>query len=261
VKIFVINLKRSTYRRQKLEPTLKRLNLDYEFIEAVDGYKLTREELDSYIDPENKYPRNFKPGEVGCFLSHYLVHKKIVAEKLPFALVMEDDVELSANLPYLLKNLEQHIRPGDVISLYASFPERCNLYKDGTIDQNYSFIKPHKGELVVGNVAYIISYAAAKQMVEQLLPMHNVIDDWGYWCEQGYVNDFKIVFPHPVDLTDNYSDIHESQGSLLLKFKKYLVNQYPYFADHILMKRKVRRQAVRVQNIRIDGEKPNKIFY
>ena len=245
-----------------MERKLKRINLNYEIFEGVDGLELSKEELQKNIDPMHQYPRQFSRGELGCFLSHYAVLKRIVAEELPYALILEDDVNLSPRLPAVLKAIEMAIEPGEVISLYASFPEPCKLFKEKNIDQSYYFVKPYTGELVVGAAAYVITYQAAQNMIKNILPMDNVIDDWRVWLRRKYIDDFKIVFPHPIDLTDMYSDIHESFGNIDLKIKKMIVNnEFPILANFIMNNRKRNRWAGRINNIIIDGKKPGILFF
>lgn len=240
---------------------MQKANLQYEFFNAVDGYTFTKEELDEYVSPNHTYVRDFLPGEVGCLISHYLLMKKIVEQNLPYALILEDDVELSPNFPTLLEELEPLIEPGDLISLYASFPELCNLRVEGNINNIYKFVKPESGNLVVGAVAYIITYLSAKKLIQKLLPMHNVVDDWRLWVQEKAVKNFKIVFPHPVDLSDTYSDLLESYGSKTLQIKRFIVDKrIPVISDIILRKRKLSRWQDRQTKIIIDGSPPTTLY-
>ena len=45
MRTFIVNLKHSLERRAKMECQLSELNIAYEFIEAVDGRKMTETEL------------------------------------------------------------------------------------------------------------------------------------------------------------------------------------------------------------------------
>lgn len=45
MKVFVINLARSTERRASMEQQLSLLNLDYEIVEAVDGSQLSYSDI------------------------------------------------------------------------------------------------------------------------------------------------------------------------------------------------------------------------
>ncbi len=47
MKIFIVNLKKSVERRQKMEAQLQALGLEAEFIEAVDGRLMSEEERKS----------------------------------------------------------------------------------------------------------------------------------------------------------------------------------------------------------------------
>ncbi len=94
IKIYVINLKTSTQRRMAMEEQIKGLQADSEIIEAVDGTSLSKEKIEKYFDIEffNNRKSYYSLGMVGCTLSHYLLYKKIVKEKIPFALILEDDM-------------------------------------------------------------------------------------------------------------------------------------------------------------------------
>ena len=79
-KIFVINLKRCTEKRKRMEERLK--GEEYEMFEAYDGKQLNEEKLEElgagilkeWQDPYSG--RNVTWGEVGCALSHYSVYEK-----------------------------------------------------------------------------------------------------------------------------------------------------------------------------------------
>ncbi|WP_277972736.1 glycosyltransferase family 25 protein [Pantoea agglomerans] len=52
MKVFVINLARSTKRRASMEQQLFLLNLDYEIVEAVDGSQLSYSDILTSSRPE-----------------------------------------------------------------------------------------------------------------------------------------------------------------------------------------------------------------
>lgn len=266
MKIFVINLKRSEARRKKIEAQLKKYNLDYEIFEAVDGYNLTDEQIATHVDPNNKYVYPFKSAEVGCFLSHYSIYNKIKELNIPVALILEDDVNLSPNLSGLLPSIEKLIQNNkSVISLYTIFPGGSELSIAQVIDNNYSLFNPIKVEVdagapISGASAYVITNKAATALAEKLLPMYTVVDDWGFYLLEKYIDTYQVVFPHPVDITDTYSDIHESYGGAMLKIRKFIVNNIPLLGDVILNKRKKHRQLLRKGNILLDGKSPDMLF-
>lgn len=97
-KIFMINLERRPERRAKMNQSFDALGLDVEYVPAVDGRELNDDELkkigieflEGYADPYLNRPMTL--GEIGCFLSHFYIWEKMVAEKLDEVLILEDDI-------------------------------------------------------------------------------------------------------------------------------------------------------------------------
>ncbi len=105
--IFVINLARDTERRAYMEDVLSAIGLKAEFIAAVDGRALTQEDLEQ-LDEERAlrvYGVNVLPSEIGCYLSHYRLYERIVREDIPYALILEDDLEFEPTFPQILQAL------------------------------------------------------------------------------------------------------------------------------------------------------------
>ncbi len=93
-----------------MELTLKELGIDYTYFEAVDGKTLTDEILSQkgikfmpgYEDPYHKRP--MKMGEIGCFLSHFMIWQKMVEENLKEVLILEDDIKFE---PFFRQRAEE----------------------------------------------------------------------------------------------------------------------------------------------------------
>lgn len=106
--VFVINLARAVDRRLAMERELAQAGFvpgEVEMVRAVDARDLTLESLarrgaklfSGWRLPGLSVPfhaRDLKWGEVACSLSHFEVWRRIAASAAPFALVLEDDVEL-----------------------------------------------------------------------------------------------------------------------------------------------------------------------
>ena len=97
-KCFIIHLHRAVKRKNNVQSIISNLNHETEVINAIDGNKLTSNEISKYLSKKNlykpHYPFQINNGEIGCFLSHRAVWKKIVEEKLDSALILEDDVQI-----------------------------------------------------------------------------------------------------------------------------------------------------------------------
>jgi GR25 family glycosyltransferase involved in LPS biosynthesis len=87
---YVINLKR---RPDRLENFYKTCSFPEENIKVVYGFdgKNYDNELETEKKIYNKLSSNLMPGEKGCFISHIRIYKDIVAKKIPFAIIFEDD--------------------------------------------------------------------------------------------------------------------------------------------------------------------------
>ena len=115
-KVYVINLKKETKRRENIINELKKQNLiDFEIIEAINGEKIEKSNLDQLISKNNKFinPTNthMNVPEICCALSHINVYKKFLQTDKEYALIFEDDAvfldEFSKKLQkFVLKNFK-----------------------------------------------------------------------------------------------------------------------------------------------------------
>ncbi len=261
MKVFCINLERSRSRFKFMKGQFEKYNMDYEFFKATDGYQLSDEEIAKHYDTNNMYPRRqLNKGEIGCFLSHYKLIGEIITRNIPYALIMEDDVIISSKLSIFLDMLDEIIVDGEVYSLFASLPESVN-FKLVRTNTEFDIVRPDKEELVQGAVAYIVTRSAAQTMHEKLLPINNVFDDWRWIVNEGYINQFNVVYPHPVDLVDWYSDIHERKGGWTLALKKVIMEHNIPGLSHIIKQKRRKERLLHLQSkVRINGKEVEKFF-
>lgn len=95
-KVFLINMKKSTDRYAFMSEQLKRLKIDFEVQEGIDG---ETHNFDSVYDEEysRTKDKSFVPlnsREKGIALSHRRILETVGKENLDYVLVLEDDVEL-----------------------------------------------------------------------------------------------------------------------------------------------------------------------
>jgi glycosyl transferase family 25 len=99
-RIYAINLARASNRWQRLSDQAVQFGLDVTRVPAVDGNKVAEHERVDF------YPRRFDqhngrrllPGEYGCYRSHLLALEQFVATGDEIALIVEDDIDLNAQL-------------------------------------------------------------------------------------------------------------------------------------------------------------------
>ncbi|HBM65572.1 MAG TPA: hypothetical protein DD418_18685 [Pseudomonas sp.] len=105
--IYVINLPASTDRRSSMERQGAALGLRLQFFEAVNGRQ--PHPLFGHVAEKKRLLRKgrpFRPGEIGCWASHYLLWQRCLESGQPM-IVLEDDVALDPALPALLADLRQ----------------------------------------------------------------------------------------------------------------------------------------------------------
>lgn len=105
MRAYLINLDRDHDRREWMDVQLRKLGIPYQRQSAIEGQSLTPAQEDYYL--ANPGRAKLSRPEIGCLLSHMEVWKQ-VAEDGRTALVLEDDVHLSPDLPNLLENAHIH---------------------------------------------------------------------------------------------------------------------------------------------------------
>jgi glycosyl transferase family 25 len=93
LKLYVINLDRSTDRMSWFDGQASARALHFIRVPAVDGRDLSETGLEAYHERCPPF-RSVSFGELGCFLSHVEVWRRIVAGAEPWAFVAEDDLHL-----------------------------------------------------------------------------------------------------------------------------------------------------------------------
>lgn len=97
LRVFLINLDRSTDRLARCSLLLDRLGVEWERVPGVDGRQLPAEQLaalNPHPAPNGEWFRPLTPGEIGCFLSHLRCWQLIQEQDLDCGLVLEDDFDI-----------------------------------------------------------------------------------------------------------------------------------------------------------------------
>ena len=204
VPIFVINLARDAERRRLMAGALDALGLAAEFVPAVEGRALSAADRAAY-DPARALRHcgaEMLPNELGCYLSHYRLYQRIVAEGLPAAVVMEDDLRLEPSLPAVLDDLLA--LPAQDWLMVRLTALRTNVLAPRRAREVGVKVAdlPHGGALyrlrthTLGSGAYLIKQAAAARLLDYgrriYLPLDNMLDR--YW-ENGIAP--HVVRPFP----------------------------------------------------------------
>lgn len=232
--VFFINLDRATQRREHMELQLKTLGLPHTRIEAVLGKDL-KEPIAGF--DEKRFHlltgKRKSPGEIGCYFSHIKALKAFLETDKPYALILEDDVTLPADLPALLIASIQHSQTWDLLRLSSSrqgeFLPISPLENGYTLAYNLKVLKNTGG--------YFINRPAAQACVAKMLPMCLPFDvaldrEWDFGFKTA------CITPLPLALAD-----FEGQITKAPRIKLYRATTFHLF--HILthLQRKKHRRA------------------
>ena len=210
IKCFIIHLHRAAKRKKNVQTIISKLKLETEVIDAVDGNKLTFDEISKYLSKKNlyrpNYPFKINNGEIGCFLSHRVVWKKIVEEKLDSALIFEDDIQID------FKNFEQSLKVGlkHIKKLgYIQFQTRKITNYASELDSvnGIKILKPKT--IPLRTSAQLISYDTALNLLNKSIKIDRPIDGFLqlFWSTKQ-----NISLIQPTGITDI---THISGGSTL----------------------------------------------
>lgn len=196
---YVINLARSFDRRSYITVELRKTGLDYEFITAVDGRDLDLHDP-STIEPSFLTEIVCPAGSAGAALSHLSVYRKMIADGLDVALVLEDDLMLPADLGSLADAVADQLTGAEVALLSVDSPEPCRMSRAGSTQLPCSRLLALPIDISQPRSAgaYIITREACERMIKCLQPIRVQADTWWFFYREGILDRVRCVVPLPV---------------------------------------------------------------
>jgi glycosyl transferase, family 25 len=203
IRVYVINLDRAPDRLVAMESQLRSFPMAHERISASDAANVTKEMMSAVAAPrlgrlfrnmsgyhrsEESSPAMFWPeigrylvaGEIACYLSHVRALQTFLASDADHALILEDDVEIDADIVDVLSvigGLQQRPRIVKLEGLQASRDVHYPVASIGPRDILMMF-KP-----TTGAAGYYINRAGAAVIVSRALPVREPFDAFlrQYW--------------------------------------------------------------------------------
>src|ERR1035441_8705213 len=196
---YVVNLARSPERRAHMIAQLSKTRVQYQIVDAVDGRDLDLSDS-RLFDPAVVGTSAFRPGAVGCALSHLEVYRRVLDDGLEKALVLEDDVVLPADLDALCDAIAQHMVGAEIALLNFHSPEPCRITKAGSVPLPSSrlLVQVIDEGQPSSTGCYLITREACARMVKHILPIRVHPDDWGFFFREGAIDRVRCVVPMPV---------------------------------------------------------------
>jgi glycosyl transferase, family 25 len=196
--IYVVNLDRHPDRLASIEQQLTALDLSYFRVAAVDGSKLSKEELDQVYDPvlcKRSCGRELARGEIGCAMSHLSIYKQMVASQIPLACVLEDDAQLSEKLPQVLEALEYLAAEQEPVVSLLTHVGRYTAWGAKTLSNaDHQICKTVHAFCTHG---YVINHAAARALLKHNQKINHPLDYWNDFSSRGVLQ-VRAVVPYVV---------------------------------------------------------------
>ncbi|KAL6261421.1 hypothetical protein P5V15_006515 [Pogonomyrmex californicus] len=175
--IYMINLIRRPERRKRMQRLFEELGIRAEIIDAVDGRTLNKNSLKKwgiipmpeYSDPYHKRPMTM--GEIGCFLSHYIIWQKVLENDYKSVMVLEDDVRFEPffrqKIKYVLAELFDLEVKWDLI-----YMGRKRLVKSESLIDGSKFLV--RAGYSYWTLGYILSKSGAEKLIGAM-PLRKLI--------------------------------------------------------------------------------------
>ena len=114
--VYLINLDSSADRLAQASAELRKHNIAFERISAVDGRKLDVKTFDGYNSVRsNLYTgRDLIGAEIGCYLSHKKALETFVSSEHEYALILEDDLDIIDDFNEVLASTFQYLETNTV---------------------------------------------------------------------------------------------------------------------------------------------------
>jgi len=179
MQIFVINLEKDRARRVWITGQLNTLGLPFELVSGVYGAALSPEELKLHYDDGKakwRMARSLVPAEIGCALSHVKVYRQMVARRVPYALILEDDVALPKELGDVLEACARVVDAGrPEVWLLSPAEGRREASNARAVGVSHVLLPYRTGYFTS---SYLLTLAAAKALLAELYPVGDVADCW-----------------------------------------------------------------------------------
>jgi glycosyl transferase, family 25 len=174
-KAFILHLERAISRLPNVQSLSASLPIESRIVPAVDGARLSPTEVGQAYARRRfrpRYPFALTASEIGVFLSHRAAWRRIVDEKLDFAVIFEDDAQIDAG-PFaaLIEFVSAERSPWDYVLMPATpVGEGTTVACRGAL----ALLRPEAPPLRA--IGQIVSRAAAERLLDCTLPFDRPVD-------------------------------------------------------------------------------------
>lgn len=244
---YVVNLEKDKNRKENVLVQLKKQNINnFKFVKAVDGNKLTDEELKNHVfqNKKNSYKWHIKLSnpEIGCALSHIKIYEDFINSKYQLAVVFEDDILFKYNFDNEIKTL-----------IFDCFSRKKQILLLGELKQFFkkALIKSQRFKIVntetaYSTFAYVINKEAARAILDFNYPIKTVADNHLLWKLYLGINVYGID-PIFIDHDNNFQS--NIEHLTIFDEIKAIEKQTPFYRKQILWRRKLYKLQIKILKI------------
>jgi len=204
MKAYVINMTRSPSRRASVAKQLAGTQLDFEFVDGIDGNTLTPSERGNLVsdDAVAKSPLWLTPGVIGCALSHLRVYEQLTGD---INLVLEDDVVLPATISDVCARVAAQMHGREVVLLHFRSFVVCRFSARDAVEVGGGarLMYPIAAHQPISASGYLVTSAASQSLAEAILPVRVAPDSWGHFYELGALDSVRCVLPRPIGVRND----------------------------------------------------------
>lgn len=205
IKMYVISLRHED-RLKNIEKQQQKIDIDIEIFDAVKGDKLNIDKLmdDGVISREWKNGPVYKKREIGCYLSHLNIYKKILTHQLTgYTIIFEDDFNITTDnfMNDVKKAINVTKGDFDILFLGNHNSNHGELYSDNIYYVN-------KEETLIGTYCYIVNNKKIEKIIKETENIDTAIDIKLNNLSKGKLN-ILVIYPTIVSQGAETSNIRD----------------------------------------------------
>ncbi len=197
---FVIHLRRAEARLKYATDLCDNCGVPCEILDATDGRQLSDEQLARAYQPPQvspDYPFPLGPSEVGCFLSHRNAWQALLATDAASALIIEDDMQISAGFRDALALAQRHIETLGYIQFQTRSVSGAVVDQEGPAKLYLPEVTPLRTS------GQLVSRKAAEKLLELTAPFDRPVDTF---LQMHWHTGIQVAAIDPSGLVDVLAD-------------------------------------------------------
>jgi len=226
-KIYVLSLKRDVERRRSIEKKFNRLNIDFEFFDACDGYTMNK------IWKELKNPFFENANYLACNISHLCIYNDALSRGFKRILILEDDVCPHEDAIKLFSTFHEFIKDKDYDILYLGWiplTDDCLFWDYNIINDRFLT----KEVFLSKNLWGLYAYSPSESLMIETINLYR--DKFPMEIDRYFVSSIQPrnksyaftpqIFCHGVYLSNNTNYIDESSYNKSIDYRFSDVKKY-----------------------------------